>query len=152
MEFLLGLGAWNWFILAIVLIVLEGVVPGIHFVWFGMAATIVGFIALATGIDWQAQLLIFGILSFVTAIIVRRYATPHAAPSDEPGLNVRGSYYVGRTVVVEEAIENGRGRVRVGDSLWLAQGPDMAAGATAKVKSVDGTVMIVEPVWASPVE
>ena len=76
MELLTELAGWNWLILAVILVVLETVVPGVHFVWFGMAATIVGIIALATGIDWQWQLVIFGVLSFATALLVRRYVTP----------------------------------------------------------------------------
>lgn len=148
MELLTELAGWNWLILAVILVVLETVVPGVHFVWFGMAATIVGIIALATGIDWQWQLVIFGVLSFATALLVRRYVTPQTAPSDQPGLNKRGSYYIDRIVVVEEAIENGRGRVRLGDTLWAAQGPDLAAGAKAKITKLDGTVLVVEPVDA----
>ena len=144
MEFLIELGAWSWLILAVILIILESIVPGIHFVWFGMAATLVGLIALATGIDWQWQLVIFGVLSFATAVVVRRFATPHSVPSDQPGLNKRGSYYIGRIVVVEEAITNGRGRVRLGDTLWAAQGPDLALGAKARIVSLDGTVLTVE--------
>ena len=144
MEFIAELGPWNWLILAVILVVLETIIPGVHFVWFGMAATIVGIVALATGIDWQWQLVFFGLLSFATALVVRRYVTPQTAPSDQPGLNERGSYYVGRVVVVEEAIENGRGRVRLGDTLWTAQGPDLAAGATAKITELKGTVLMVE--------
>lgn len=146
MELLAELGAWAWLILAVILVLLETVLPGIHFVWFGAAATIVGVIALATDIDWQWQVLIFGILSFATAAAVRYFAIPGLSPSDRPGLNERGSYYIGRTVVVEKAIENGRGRVRVGDTIWTAEGPDLAAGSTAKVVQLKGTVLIVEAV------
>lgn len=145
MELLIEYSAWAWLILAVVLVVLETAIPGIYFVWFGMAATIVGVLTLATGIDLQWQILTFGVLSFATAIWLRRYATPQNAPSDRPGLNQRGSYYVGRVVVVEDAIQNGRGRVRVGDTLWTAQGPDMAVGARAKITKLEGTVVIVEP-------
>lgn len=146
MEFLNILGNWNWLVLAVILVILETIVPGVHFVWFGMAATIVGIIALATEIDWQWQLVIFGLLSFATALLVRRYVTPQAAPSDQPGLNERGSYYVDRIVVVEDAIENGRGRVRLGDTLWAAEGPDLPVGASARVTKLEGTVVVVEPV------
>jgi membrane protein implicated in regulation of membrane protease activity len=144
-NFLLGLGGWLWFILALILILLESVLPGIHFIWFGMAAIVVGFLALTVDIDWQIQVLIFAVLSIVTALLARRYFSPQNTQTDQPGLNVRGSYYVGRVVVVEDEIVNGRGRVRVGDSLWSAAGPDMAAGARAKVTRIDGTVLVVEP-------
>ncbi len=145
MTFLIGLGGWLWFILALILILLESVLPGIHFIWFGMAAIVVGFLALAIDIDWQVQIFIFAVLSVVTALLARRFLSPENTTTDEPGLNERGSYYVGRIVVVADPIVNGRGRVRVGDSLWSASGPDMATGARARVTRVDGTVLVVEP-------
>ena len=145
LNFLMSLGGWLWFILALILILLESVLPGIHFLWFGMAAIIVGFLALALEIDWQIQVLVFAVLSIVTALLARRYLSPQNTHTDQPGLNIRGSYYIGRVVVVEDPIVNGRGRVRVGDSLWSATGPDMTAGARAKVTRVDGTVLVVEP-------
>lgn len=145
-AFLAELGAWSWLIAALILVILEMIVPGIHFLWFGLAASFVGIIALITGIDWQWQLLIFGVLSVATALFVRRFITSQNTPTDEPGLNERGAYYVGRIVVVEEAIENGRGRVRLGDTLWAAEGPDLAAGAKAKVTKLDGTLVVVEAV------
>ena len=37
-----SLGHWNWFILAVLLFILETVVPGVHFLWFGLAAVVVG--------------------------------------------------------------------------------------------------------------
>jgi len=50
-----GLGVWNWLILGVVLFVLEFMLPGVHFLWFGVAAVIVGILALATGITWPYQ-------------------------------------------------------------------------------------------------
>ena len=46
MDFLLGLGAWNWFIVAAVMGLLETIIPGVHFMWFGMAAVAMGGIVL----------------------------------------------------------------------------------------------------------
>jgi hypothetical protein len=50
---------------------------------------------------------------------------------------------VGRVVVVVEAIENGRGKVQVGDTLWPAEGPDTAAGSQVVVTGVKGVVLVV---------
>ena len=47
-----GLGAWNWLMLAAVLLALEMVIPGVHFLWFGLAAAVIGIVALAIGIAW----------------------------------------------------------------------------------------------------
>ena len=122
---LVSLGAWNWLILAVVLLVLETVVPGVHFLWFGLAAIVVGVLGLAIGIAWPWQVLIFLALSVAVVFWVKRFVRPDVALSDQPNLNVRGQQYVGRSVVVEQAIENGRGKVRVGDTLWSAEGPDV---------------------------
>jgi membrane protein implicated in regulation of membrane protease activity len=141
---LLGLGAWNWLILAALLLSLEVVIPGVHFLWFGLAAAVIGVVALAIGISWPWQVLAFVVMSVLVLLGVQRLVWPDSAISDLPDLNVRGRQYVGRSVVVEQAIENGRGKVRVGDTLWAAEGPDAPAGARVTVTGSQGTVLVVD--------
>ena len=143
-EFFWNLGVWNWFIVAVALFVLETIVPGVHFIWFGLAAAIVGALGLVVDIAWEWQLITFAIISCISVFLVRRYAGPDVAASDEPELNVRAAQYVGRVVMVEEAIANGRGKVRVGDTVWNAQGSDAALGTRVKVTGRNGTVLLVE--------
>ncbi|MGB8400429.1 NfeD family protein, partial [Bradyrhizobium sp.] len=85
----------------------------------------------------------FALVSVLTVFGVRRYARPELSKSDEPALNVRGAQYIGRKVLVEEAIKNGRGKVRVGDTIWAAEGEDAARGAEVEVTGVNGTVLVV---------
>ncbi|MBX9589307.1 MAG: NfeD family protein [Hyphomonadaceae bacterium] len=141
---LYSLGPWNWFILAAALLILETILPGVHFLWFGLAAIVIGFLGLLTGLTWQWQMLAFGLLSVLTVFWVRKYARPDVAISDQPDLNVRGHQYIGRSLVVEQAIQNGRGKVRVGDTLWAAEGPDAPAGTRVTVTGAKGTVLVVE--------
>src|SRR5689334_24996204 len=133
MDFLASLGAWNWFIVAVILFVLETVVPGVHFIWFGVAAAIVGILGLAVDIAWEWQLVAFAIVSCTTVFMARRFASPSVTRSDEPDLNVRAAQYVGRVVTVEEPIAGGRGKVRVGDTVWSAQGSDAPRGTRVRV-------------------
>ena len=137
-------GVWNWLILGIVLFVLEFMLPGVHFLWFGLAAVIVGILALATGMSWPYQVIAFGVIAVLTVFWVRRYVRSDATKSDQPDLNERGQQYVGRSLVVEQAIQNGRGKVRVGDSVWQAEGPDAPAGTRVTVTGTKGTVLVVE--------
>jgi hypothetical protein len=143
-DFFWGLGAWNWFVLAVALFVLETIVPGVHFIWFGLAAVLVGLLGLVVDFAWEWQLIAFAIISCVTVFFVRRYAAPDMTTSDEPDLNVRAAQYVGRVVTVEEPIAGGRGKVRVGDTLWPAQGIDTPQGARVKITGTQGTVLLVE--------
>ena len=143
-DFLWGLGAWGWFVLAVALFVLETIVPGVHFIWFGLAAVIAGVLGLVVDVGWEWQLIAFAIISCVTVFFVRRFAGPDMTESDEPDLNVRAAQYVGRVVTVEEPIAGGRGKVRVGDTLWPAQGSDAPQGARVKITGTHGTVLVVE--------
>src|SRR5204863_8334351 len=139
-----GFGVWNWLILAVLLFVLEFMLPGVHFLWFGVAAVIVGILAMATGLSWPFQVIAFGVIAVLTVFWVRRYVRSDAVTSDLPDLNERGQQYIGRSLVVEQAIQNGRGKVRVGDSVWQVEGPDAPVGARVKVTATRGTVLVVE--------
>lgn len=68
-----------------------------------------------------------------------------AARSDEPDLNRRGAQSIGQTLTVVEPIVDGRGKVRLGDTLWPAQGPDCVAGTRVRVTGTAGTLLVVEP-------
>jgi membrane protein implicated in regulation of membrane protease activity len=144
LEFLWGLGPWAWFILGIALFVLETIVPGVHLIWFGVAAVAVGIVGFVVDISWEWQLITFAIISCITVFFARRFAAPDVVASDEPDLNLRAAQYVGRVVTVEEPIAGGRGKVRVGDTIWSAQGSDAPLGARVRITGTRGNVLLVE--------
>jgi len=143
MDLVSRYGPWLWFAAASALLILETMMPGVHFLWFGVSAAIAGVVALLLPMALPWQLILFALISVFIVYAVRRYTGPTVAVSDEPVLNVRGAQYIGRTVVVEDDIRNGRGKVRVGDTLWPASGEDAPAGARVTVTGVDGTVLVV---------
>jgi membrane protein implicated in regulation of membrane protease activity len=65
--------------------------------------------------------------------------------SRELHLNRRAEIYVGRTFTLERPIVDGRGRVRVDDTVWLVEGPDLPAGARVQVTGVANTLLRVTP-------
>lgn len=152
LDYLWSLGTWNWLIAAAVLFALEFVVPGVHFIWFGLAAALtaaaiyaLNAAGLGEALSLPVQLIMFAGLSIVSLYMVKWFgltATPNK--TDTPSLNVRGAQYIGRDVVVEDPIVNGRGRVRVDDGVWGAQGEDAPRGAKVIVTGVNGTVLVVE--------
>jgi inner membrane protein len=74
------------------------------------------------------------------------WAHPAVSQSDQPNLNRPAAQLVGRVLILAEAIEGGRGKVRVGDTLWPVEGPDAPEGAEVKVTAAKGTVLQVERV------
>lgn len=147
-DMLASLGPWNWVIAGVFLMALETLVPGVHFLWFGLSAFVVGLLvfALGTSLELPWQLVLFAVISVATVFGVRRFANAQDVESAEKDLNQRSAQYFGRVVVVEDAISGGRGRVRVGDTLWPASGADAPKGAQVRITGADGTVFRVEPV------
>ena len=140
-----ALGPWNWLILGGLLFVLELTAPGVFFIWFGMAAGLVGLLALVFDLSWQWQLVLFAVFSVVAVVIARKYLRTDDDPEGRPLLNRRAEQHVGKTYVVAEAIEHGVGKVHVGDTLWRAEGPDAKKGSSVTVTGADGTTLLVEP-------
>jgi inner membrane protein len=138
---------WHWFIAAVVLITLEMMVlPAVFFLWMGIAAGVVGLLLmLIPGLPFMVQIIIFTVLAVVSLVIHKIYLKNNPPISDEPTLNRRGEQYVGRMFTLEEAIENGTGKIKVDDSIWKVMGEDMDKGGKVKVVGVDGTVFKVEP-------
>jgi membrane protein implicated in regulation of membrane protease activity len=142
---LAALQFWHWWVLAAVLAGIEALAPGMFFIWFGLAAGLVGLAALLVpGLDWRWQGLLFAVFAALTVTIGRRYLQPHPSQTEDPGLNRRAERYLGRLFTLETPIVNGRGSIKVDDSVWRAAGPDMAAGRRVKVVGVDGAILKVE--------
>lgn len=135
---------WHWWVLSIALLILEIFSPAAFFIWIGFAAGIMGLILLLGDVSWQTQFVMFAALSVVSVVAGRSWFKRNPIESDEPNLNRRGHALIGRVFEVEQAIVDGTGRVRVGDSTWKVTGPDTLIGEKVKVVGIDSTVLLVE--------
>lgn len=147
MEQLVGIfGIWTWWVLAGVLFAVELLLPGIFFLWFGLAAVAVGFLNLILPFQGQMQIAIFAVLSAVFLLAARPWLLKRQAfESEQPHLNRRMYGYVGRRVFLEEPIRNGQGKIRIDDAQWIVNGLDQASGTWVKIVGVDGHNLVVEP-------
>lgn len=138
---------WHWWIAAVILLVLEIFAPGAFFMWMGISAVVVGLLAyLFSDMGWTYQVLIFSVFSVASIVAWRNYQGKNPATTDQPTLNQRGAQYIGRTFGLQEAIENGHGKIKVDDTTWKVLGPDCEQGSRVKVTGVDGTMLVVERV------
>lgn len=136
---------WIWLLGAIALGIAELIVPGVFLIWLAAAAAATGLLALAFGIDLPFQFATFALLAIAAVYSGRRWYVNNPMPSADPLLNDRAARLVGRTVVVTQAIENGEGRVKVGDSVWSCRGADCAEGSRVRITGADGSCLKVEP-------
>ncbi|MFD2058234.1 NfeD family protein [Mesorhizobium calcicola] len=137
------LGPWNWMVLGLVLLVMEIIAPGIFMLWIGIAALIIGAVSLliwdAAIWTWQVQVLAFLALSLVSAYVGKQLVGGRNEPTDQPLLNRRGSQMVGKMATLTEPIRDGRGRIKLGDTLWRVAGPDLPAGTQVRVTAAADT-------------
>ncbi len=145
LQYLETLAYWDWFIAGLVLVILEIFAPGAVFLWLGIAAGVVGAVVFfAPYLDWKFQFTLFAVLSVVSIVVSRRYLKRRPLETDHPNLNRRGAQYVGRDLILDAALSGGRGRLRVDDTTWRVEGPDLPAGAKVRVTAVDGATLKIE--------
>lgn len=140
---------WHWWILGVVLVGVELLVPAEYFLWMGISAGLVGgALLLFPELAWEFQFILFGVFSLVSIVGLRVYQHRNPVESEEPMLNRRGSQYIGRTFVLQEDMPLGRGELNVDDTRWRAvcdSEEDLPAGSRIKVIGIEGTTLKVEP-------
>jgi len=138
---------WHWWVIGIILIILELFLPGAFFLWMGIAAGVVGMILLISPeMGWQYQFIVFAVVSVVSIVVWRIYLNKHPTVTDKPTLNMRGEQYVGRVFTLAEPIVNGIGKLKVDDTMWKIEGKDCDTGTKVRVYKTDGALLKVEVV------
>lgn len=146
-RFAIEFGPWTWWIVGFILFAAELAAPGVFLVWIGAAALVVGSLSLmlweSAWWSWQIQALLFAVLSVVFALLGRRYFRERDSDTDEPFLNRREAGLIGRTATLTEPLREGRGRIRLDDTWWPVEGPDLPAGTRVVVSAAHGSKLTV---------
>ena len=137
---------WVWWSIGALLLVGELALPGIYLLWVGMGAVATGFVAwFVPEFSFLWQCLTFAVFAGIFIFIAYRFFYIDDEADIDNGLTRRAEKHIGEIHTVVNAIENGRGHISVGDTRWLASGPDAPVGAKVRVEAVEGTVMKVVP-------
>ena len=137
---------WYWWALSAVLLVFEMLLPGVVFLFLAIGAAASGLLLLIVAdLSLEMQLVVFAVVAVASAVILRPMLRGLQQRSAQPNLNARGESLIGKTIVLDQPILAGRGRVKLGDGSWSVTGPDMVAGTKVRVAAVNGTELTVEP-------
>ncbi len=140
------MGYWQWWVLAGVLLIVEVLAPGTFFLWLAVSAAAVGLLVwLVPTTSIEAAWSIFAVLGVISVVMVLKFRKP---PKEDAAnkLNKRGQEYVGRVFELTEPIHNGKGKLKIGDTLWSVSGPDLPTGTQVKVAAVEAGELKVEGV------
>jgi membrane protein implicated in regulation of membrane protease activity len=137
---------WIWLTGGLLLCAAEALAPGLFLLWIGLAAMATGLLVMLVPLAFAWVLMSFGGFAIVLVLIGRAVYGSRGAKSDHPFLNNRAEALVGQEFVLREPISEGAGHIRVADSIWRVEGPDLRAGSRVKVTGVaKGVLLRVEP-------
>ena len=140
-----GFPWWTWIIAAGALALTEMVLPSSYLMWIALGAAGTAVADAVLGLSLEGQLGVFAVATSLSCLFgYFVYDWMHSGGDGGRPLNQPRRAMVGARGIVCEQFQNGRGKVRVGDTVWLAIGPDLAADAPVIVSGLDGTRLIVE--------
>ena len=137
---------YYWFILGVVLMIMELFTPGFFLLLTGIAACLTGVIAyFVPGMLWL-QWIVFGLSTILALVFLRKYILNRIEPINTAKSNVGG--LVGKTAMVVNEIQPDslKGQVKIGGEVWIAKSVDGKPIEIKKeviVESVSGTKLIV---------
>ena len=140
--YFLSLGAWAWFLIALFLALVELILPTTFFIWLALAAVLVGTTDLIFDLSLKAELIMF-VVSMPPSLYLGFYLNK-TKPDEDVILHQRTLSLVGRNATVQQAVDNGRGKLKVGDTTWLAEGEDCEEGTEVKIVGSEGSVLKFE--------
>lgn len=131
LDFLSGLSVWHWLVLGIVLMAIEVAVGTFDLLWVGVGAFLTALFALLAPLPaggWAGQLTFFGIVALAFVASGRTvFRGLRNRTVSHPNLNDRLAGMVGQHGRSVSAFEDGAGKVKVGDTVWLAEAGDASA-------------------------
>ena len=146
-ELLNEMNHWHWIALGLLVLSCELLGTAGYFLWIGISAILIGIAKLLFPITWEVQWVSFAISSLITMWLWWRYQHKKDLLSDQrTTLNQKSKQLIGQIVHLEDNIEAGRCRIKVGDTSWSAKtNQALTAGTNVKIIKVDGIVLTIEP-------
>ena len=137
-----------WFVIGLILIILEFLIPGLITIFFGIGAWIVSVICLFLDISLNLQLSIFLISSVLLLVSLRKWFK--ALFTRKPGTGraedeVADEFIGQKAVVTEKITPNRKGRVEFRGSYWTAESYEtIPEGASVEILDKDNITLIVK--------
>ncbi len=123
--FLSGLNVWHWVGLGIVLMAIEVMVGTFDLLWISVGAFLTALFALLVPMPaggWEGQLTFFGLVAIAFVISGRTvFKGLRTRASSHPNLNDRLANMVGQHGQATSAFADGNGKVKLGDTVWMAR-------------------------------
>jgi inner membrane protein len=139
-----------WFLIGVILLAMEIVVPGFVTMFFGIGACVVGMVCLFTDISINVQLLIFIVASLLSLIVLRKWLQGifKGYFKTKQDSDLDNKEFIGERVLVVQAISpKQRGKVELHGTNWQAQADtDIPKGATVEIIEKENLTLKVKQI------
>ena len=138
--------AWFWLCLGGLLLIGELIGTGGYLLWTGIAAVLVGFIALVLPfLGWEWQGILFAIFTIVSAMLWRKWLSGRQNTKADD-VNQISHQLIGIKARLLTDTEEGFSRVRLADGSWrIYSDIPLLADTEVVVIAVDGITLKVKP-------
>jgi membrane protein implicated in regulation of membrane protease activity len=130
---------------ALALAVGEIFTPGLFFLGPVALAAGAAAIVAAAGAGWAVSLIVFGLGSAASLLVLRPIARSHIR--QPPQMRTGTAALVGARAVVVDRVDRNGGRVKIGGEVWSARALDeatvMEPGASVHVAEIEGATALV---------
>jgi len=137
-----------WFLVGLVLLIFEFILPGLIIAFFGVGACVVALVCLITDIGINTQLIIFIIASVLSLLCLRKWLKGIFLGHTGSKQNLKENLdeFVGQKAVVKKKIvPKAGGKVEFHGTNWLAQADEeIAEGVMVKIISKDNITLKVK--------
>lgn len=146
-ELLNELNYWHWFILGLLLLILEAFGAAGFVLGAAIGSLLTGIIVwISGGMSWEAQVMLGAILATVCSIVYWRFFKAELQESDRPELNQKTAQFIGRKLTLQKDIDF-EGRIQIGDTFWRVKSESsLKEGDVVEVISVDETTLNIQKV------
>jgi len=136
-----------WFIIGLVLLLLELVMPGFVIFFFGIGAWITALVCLFANPGINIQVVIFAVTSVAALLVFRKMIQNKFIYSkNDKSEGVEDEFTGKEAVAVADFDKDKKGKVEFKGTSWKAEsGSDVKAGQTVVIVEKDSFKLIVEP-------
>ncbi len=143
---LLATPSWQWLTLGGILLAAEMLGASGYLLWSGIAALLVSLLVWLVPFSWEWQGLAFALLTILSAAGWYYWLKGRDRRHPPSSLNQRGNQLIGRQLMLQEALVDRTGHVRIGDSSWRVEASEnLPAGTPVTVIAVEGITLLIAP-------
>ncbi len=137
-----------WFLIGLILLLLEIAVPGFVIIFFGAGAWITAlcYLFFTTGIN--LQVIIFTLSSVILLLIFRRYLQKQFFGGNKERVDTLGDEFIGKTAVADADIRKGfPGKISFKGTTWTAISEEtIPKGYLVEIVGRESINLIVKPI------